>query len=51
MRRMSRNEGEEEEALLVCTVFLFLKTVLLRSVTVVREGMSVGEVIEKGSTL
>ena len=51
MRRMSRNEGEEEEVLLVCTVFLFLKTVLLRRVTVVREGMSVGEDGVMGKTL
>ena len=48
---MSRNEGEEEEVLLVCTVFLFLKTVLLRRVTVVREGMSVGDDGVMGNTL
>lgn len=40
---MSRNEGEEEEELFVWMVFLFLKAFSLSSVTMVREGMSVGE--------
>ena len=40
---MSRNEGEEEEELLVWTVFFSLKARSLSRVTVVREGMSVGE--------
>ena len=41
---MSRNEGEEEEELLVWRVFLNLKAYSLSRVTVVREGISVGEV-------
>ena len=40
---MSRNEGEEEEELLVWRVFLNLKAYSLSRVTVVREGMSVCE--------
>ena len=40
---MSRNEGEEEEELLVWMVFLYLKAHFLSRVTVVREGMSVCE--------
>ena len=48
---MSRNEGEEEERLFVLTVFLHLKAYLLLRVTVVREGMSVGEDRVIGSTL
>ena len=41
---MSRNEGEEEEELLVWMVFLHLNAYLLKRVTVVREGMSADEV-------
>ena len=48
---MSRNEGEEEEELLVWTVFLFLKARPLSRVTVVREGMSVCEDRVIGNTL
>ena len=48
---MSRNEGEEEEALLVWTVFFSLKARSLSRVTVVREGMSVCEDRVMGSTL
>ena len=40
---MSRNEGGEEETLLVWTVVLCLKAYFLSRVTVVREGMSVCE--------
>ena len=40
---MSRNEGGEEEELLVWMVFLFRKAFSLLRVTVVREGMSVCE--------
>ena len=40
---MSRNEGEEEEGLLIWIVFSIEKTYPLLRVTVVREGMSVGE--------
>ena len=41
---MSRDEGEEEEGkLFVLTVSLYLKALSLSRVTVVREGMSVGE--------
>ena len=48
---MSRDEGEEEEGLLVRTVFLCLKALLLSRATVVREGMSVGEDRVRGNTL
>ncbi len=48
---MSRNEGEEEEGLFVWMVFLRLKAHLLVRVTVVREGMSVGEDRVIGHTL
>ena len=37
------NEGEEEEELLVWTVFLHLKAYLMEGDTVVREGMSADE--------
>ena len=40
---MSRNEGEEKEQLSVMTAFFIEKACLLLRVTVVREGMSVGE--------
>ena len=48
---ISRNEGEMEETLLVWMVFLNLKAYSLSRVTVVREGMSVGEDRMRGSTL
>ena len=48
---MSRNEGEKEETLFVWMVFWHLKAHTLSRVTVVREGMSVGEGREIGSTL
>ena len=48
---MSRNEGDEEMELLVRTIFLHLKTNSLLRVTVVREGMSIGEDREKMNTL
>ena len=48
---MSRNEGKEEEELLVWMVFLFQKAHPLLRVTVVREGMSVCEDRVIGSTL
>ena len=48
---MSRNEGEEEEELLVWMVFLYLKAFSLLRVTVVREGMSVCEDRVIGKTL
>ncbi len=48
---MSRNEGEEEEELLVWIVFLHPKAHILLRVTVVREGMSVGEDRVIGNTL
>ena len=48
---MSRNEGEEEEELLVWTVFLHLKARSLSRVTVVREGMSVCKDRVIGNTL
>ena len=48
---MSRNEGEKEETLFVWMVFLNLKAYSLSRVTVVREGMSVGEVRVIGNTL
>ena len=48
---MSRNEGEEGEALFVWMVFFFLKAYLLVRVTVVREGMSVDEDRVIGNTL
>ena len=41
---MSRNEGGEEEELLVWRVFFFEKAFDLSRVTVVREGMSGCEV-------
>ena len=41
---MSRNEGDEEEELLVWMVFVYLKAYSLFRVTVVREGMPVCEV-------
>ena len=41
---MSRNEGKEEEKLLVWMVFFFQKAHPLLRVTVVREGMSDCEV-------
>ena len=40
---MSRHEGEKEEELFVWMVFLYLKACDSSRVTVVREGMSVGE--------
>ena len=40
---MSRNEREGEEGLFVWTVFLYWKAIPLVRMTVVREGMSVGE--------
>ena len=39
---MSRHEGEKEEGLFVWMVF-FKRVIFLLRVTVVREGMSVGE--------
>ena len=48
---ISRNEGGEEEKLLVWMVFLHLKAHSLLRVTVAREGMSVCEVRMIGSTL
>ena len=48
---MSRNEGEEGEELLVWRVILCLKVMPLWRVTVMREGMSVGEDRVIGSTL
>ena len=48
---MSRNEREEEEELLVRTVFFLLKVNSFSRVTVVREGMSVCEDRVKGTTL
>ena len=47
---MSKNEGEEEEELLVW-MFLHLNAYLLKRVTVVREGMSVCEDRVMGNTL
>ena len=48
---MSRNEGDEEMELLVRTFFLHLKTNSVLRVTLVREGMSIGEDREKRNTL
>ena len=48
---MSRNEEEEEEKLLVRTVFFSLKACSLSRVTIVREGMSVCEDRVIGNTL
>ena len=48
---MSRNEGKEGEELFVWMVFLHLKAHPLPRVTVVREGMSVGEDEVIGNTL
>ena len=48
---MSRNEGEEEEGLLVWMVFFSEKAHPLKRVTVVREGMSVCEDRVIGNTL
>ena len=48
---MSRDEGEKEEELLVRTVFFSEKACILLRVTVVREGMSVGEDKGIGNTL
>ena len=48
---MSRNEREEGEGLFLWTVFFSVKAYLLLRVTVVREGMSVGEERVIGSTL
>ena len=48
---MSRNEGEEKEELFVWMLFLYLKAHPLVRVTVVREGMSVGEDRVIGDTL
>ena len=48
---MSRNEGEEEEELLVWTVIFSVKAYFLLRETVVREGMSVCEDRVIGSTL
>ena len=48
---MSRNEEEGEEELLVWAVLFSEKASPLRRVTVVREGMSVGEDRVIGSTL
>ena len=48
---MSRNEEEEEEELFVLMDFLHLKARLLLRVTVVREGMSVGDNRVLGNTL
>ena len=48
---MSRNEGEEGEILFVWMVFFHWNARLLTRVTVVREGMSVGEDRVMGNTL
>ena len=48
---MSRNEGEEEEALLVWMVFFFAKAWSSSRETLVREGMSVCEDRVIGNTL
>ena len=48
---MSRNEGGNEEELLVLMVFLHVKAHFLQSITVVREGMSVCEDRVIGNTL
>ena len=48
---MSRKEGKEGEKLFVWMVFLSLKAHSLSRVTVVREGMSVGEDRVIGNTL
>ena len=48
---MSRNEGEEEEGLFVWRVFFSEKAHPFLRVTVVREGMSVGEDRVIGNTL
>ena len=48
---MSRNEREEGEGLFVCTDFFFQKAYSVLRVTVVREGMSVGENRVIGNTL
>ena len=48
---MSRNEGDEEMELLARTILLHLKTYSSLRVTVVREGMSIGEDREKRNTL
>ena len=48
---MSKNEGKEEEQLSVMTAFFIEKAHSSLRVTVVREGMSVGEDRVIGSTL
>ena len=48
---MSRKEGKEGEKLFVWMVFLSLKAHSLPRVTVLREGMSVGEDRVIGNTL
>ena len=48
---ISRNEGEEEEELLVWMVFLYLKAHFLSRETVLREGMSDCEDRVIGNTL
>ena len=48
---MSRNEGEEEEELLVLTVFFHWNAYSLLRVTMVREGMSICEGRVIGNTL
>ena len=48
---ISRNEGGKGEALFVWTIFWHLKAYSLSRVTVVREGMSVGEGRVIGNTL
>ena len=48
---MSRDEKEEGEELFVWTTFLCLNALLLSRVTVVREGMSIGEDRNNGTTL
>ena len=48
---MSKNEGEEEEGLLVWMVFFQQKARPSKRVTVVREGMSVREDRVMGNTL
>ena len=48
---MSRNEGEGGKGLFVWMVFFSVKAYLLSRRTVVREGMSVGEVRVIGNTL
>ncbi len=48
---MSRHEEEEGEELFVWTTFLCLNALLLSRVTVVSEGMSVGEDRKNGTTL